>query len=262
MGDSGLDLNLIQRDKLAMLGQLTAGVAHELNNPIGYISSNLGTLERYVQRILLMMEEVSRHCDPDMWRELGDRHKWKTICADLPELLLETREGTEHLKALVADLKTLGRSTGSREQVDPNVCITSALNVLHHRLKHGFTVHRDLDQLPVLPLVRAQVIQALTNLIHNAVQAMGDHGSILIQSQHQQDTILIAVEDSGPGVPEEDIANVFTAYFTTKAAGVGTGLGLAIVQQIAEDHHGHLHYERGQKLGGARFVINLPCEPS
>ncbi|MFW5830541.1 MAG: sensor histidine kinase [Planctomycetota bacterium] len=258
MPDTGLDLHMIQRDKLAMLGQLTAGVAHELNNPIGYIASNISTLERYVQRIMSMLEELAPDEPDERWLQVTGRHKWESMRVDLPELLLETREGTDHLKALVSDLKTLGRSSAAREGIDPNVCITSALNVLHHRLKHGFTVHRDLQQLPTLQLVRSQIIQALTNLLHNAIQAMGDGGEILIESHLRDRQVQIVVEDSGPGIPPEQREQIFDAYFTTKASGAGTGLGLAIVRQIAAEHAGSVWCESGNRLGGARFVITLP----
>jgi two-component system NtrC family sensor kinase len=257
-----LDTDAIHRDKLALLGQLTAGVAHELNNPVGYVASNLNTLGKYVERVRTLIDELSAAASAagvDATTIL-ERHRWGRIAEDLPALVDETRQGSDHLKNLVADLKTLGRTSASREHCDPNECVLSALNVLNHLLKHGFTVHRRLAALPAIPLIRPQIIQAVTNILHNAIQAMEGHGEILVESRCADGEVCIAIENDGPPIPEEIASLIFTPYFSTKSANAGTGIGLAIVRRILEQHGGSVILAGGQHFRGPRFELRLPVD--
>ncbi|MFW5845885.1 MAG: sensor histidine kinase [Planctomycetota bacterium] len=252
-----LDTDAIQRDKLAMLGQLTAGVAHELNNPIGYVASNLNTLQRYLTHIQELVDELAGVAGAEA-AAVQERHRWPLIAADLPQLLADTIGGAEHLKNLVADLKTLGRTSATREFDDPSACVLSALNVLTHRLKHGYTVERRFDPVPPVPLIRPQLIQAVTNILHNAIHAMPEGGRLSTTVQERQGRVVIAIEDDGPGVPTADAQRIFTPYFTTKPASEGTGLGLSIVRRIMHKMDGGVHLVPTQELGGARFELDLP----
>jgi len=241
------------------LGELTAGIAHELNNPIGYISSNLNTLRRYSQILAELigaadgeMEEAAR----TRWQERLQQARWDFIRTDLHELIEETRQGANHLKDVVNDLKTLCRTSLSCEQAIPDGCVRSALTVLSHQLKHRYQVRDELSASEAIPMVRSQIIQLVINLIHNAQQALGDRGgTILVGTRQAGGVTHLCIEDDGPGVAEELRTQIFTPFFTTK--GNGTGLGLAIAAQISRNHGGDIACDRSPQLGGARFKVAL-----
>ncbi len=258
-GGRSFDTESIHRDKMCNLGELTAGIAHELNNPIGYISSNLNTLRRYSQILAELiaaaegeMEEAARA----RWQERLQQARWDFIRTDLNDLIEETRQGANHLKDVVNDLKTLCRTSLSCEQAIPDGCVRSALTVLSHQLKHRYRVRDALSAGEAIPMVRSQIIQLVINLIHNAQQALGDRGGTIMVSTGQADgRTRFSIEDDGPGVPDELRAQIFTPFFTTK--GNGTGLGLAIAAQIARNHGGDIRCDRSPQLGGARFVVEI-----
>lgn len=253
---------VLQRDKLAMLGQLTAGIAHELNNPIGYIASNMHTLKNYTQHCFALVEELQQICESHNIESdsVLAKHRWQLIHEDLSCLLQESEEGASLLKALVEDLKTLGRSSAAREYINPNTCVRSALNVLNHQLKHHFNVKQELSELPEILLTRPHVIQACTNLIHNAVQAMAKGGELLISTKAEAETVSISVEDNGPGISEKLSTRIFEPYFSTKDTNSGSGLGLSIVQHIMHAHGGSVGYQKSSQLGGACFTLSFPIK--
>lgn len=251
----------IQRDKLALLGQLTAGIAHDLNNPIGYISSNLNALGRYVSTMTSLFSEVDGLIAPEhreRWDSLCQAAKLERIIEDLSCLLTETREGAEHLKSMVADLKYLGRARAEVELVAPDSCIRSALNLLKHHLTRGVVeVEAILSASEPLPMVRGQIIQLVANLAHNSIQAMPTGGRLRVTSTQDGPLVEILVEDSGPGIPAEITQHIFDPFFTTKAPGAGTGLGLAIARKLAQNHGGDVTLIPSKSLGGACFLVRL-----
>ena len=256
----------IQCDQQLMLGRLTADVAHELNNPIGYISSNLATLHKYAQVILEIIDQSEEFIPAEQcekWRTLLKKKRWDFIRLDLPQLLKDTSEGADLLTRVVADLKTLGRSGTSFEHADPNECVRSALTMLRHKLKRGFLVEERFQALEPIVLIRAQIIQAVTNLLHNAIQAMEDDpGTITVSTSVTPDTqrIIIAIEDDGPGISPDIISDIFTPQFTTKDSHSGSGLGLSIVSDIAAKHHGEISLVPAQRHRGARFELSLSTQ--
>jgi two-component system NtrC family sensor kinase len=249
----------IQRDKMANLGELSTGIAHELNNSIGYISSNLGTLRRYTEVLLRLVERAGANLPPDkqaQWQAQLAEAKWDFVTKDLAGLLAETRQGAEHLKQLVGDLKSLARASPVVENASLDACVTSALTILHHQLKHRCAVQRRLAAPLPLAVVRPQIMQMAVNLIHNAAQALGEGGGTLrLTTSVDGGTTSLIVEDSGPGIPEDQRARIFIPYFTTKPN--GTGLGLAIVEQIVRTHGGEIRCDASPELGGARFTVHL-----
>ncbi len=253
------DTEAIHREKMCNLGELTAGIAHELNNPIGYISSNLNTLRRYAQTIGELIAAAGERMDGaqrSQWQEQLAVARWDYIRNDLGELIEETRQGADHLKDVVNDLKTLCRTSLSSEQGCLDACVRSALTVLSHQLKHRFTVQDDLSCHEPMAMVRSQLIQLVINLIHNAIQALGERGgTIRVRTRHQDAVFELRIEDDGPGVPEAQRAQIFTPFFTTKSN--GTGLGLAIAAQIVRNHGGTISCEASADLGGACFVARL-----
>jgi two-component system NtrC family sensor kinase len=255
----GFTTTAIHRDKMCNLGELTAGIAHELNNPIGYISSNLNTLRRYAQLLVEMIDFAGQGLEGQAqtsWKERLDAVRWSFMRTDLVELIDETRQGADHLKDVVNDLKTLSRTSQSSEQAIPDSCVRSAVTVLSHQLKHRFCVREALAAPHVVAVIRSQIIQLIIILIHNAIQALGETGGTITVSSHQDDgRTFIIVEDDGPGVPADMRQQIFAPFFTSKAH--GTGLGLAIAQQIANHHGGSITCDASPELGGARFTVSL-----
>lgn len=253
-----LDARAIHRDKMARLGELTAGIAHELNNPIGYIASNLNTLRRYAQAIdglLAAAPDCMDATGQERWRARLEAARWGYIKTDLPALIDETRQGADHLTHLVADLKALCRTSVLAEPVVIDDCVTSALAVLTHQLKHRFQVTEELAAPEPLAAMRPQMIQLVINLVHNAVQAQETGGSIRVATAQAGGVTTLTVEDAGPGVPECERQRIFDAFVTGKTD--GTGLGLAIVARIAHTHGGAAVCDTSPGLGGARFSVTL-----
>ena len=256
---SDLDTRAFHRDKMAGLGELTAGIAHELNNPVGYISSNLNSLRRYAETTSALIAQAELFMDEtrrEEWRQVLAGARWEFIQRDLTNLIDETREGADHLKSVVSDLKALARTSISTEQGSLDQCVASALGVLTHQLKHRYTVERVLAAGESLTIVRSQLIQLVINLVHNAIQALGANGGrIRITTAHHEHGTVLMVEDAGTGIPTEQRQDVFKPFFTTKPN--GTGLGLPIVARIAANHGGTVLCDASPDLGGARFTVTL-----
>lgn len=252
------DNALIQRERMAGLGEITAGIAHELNNPIGYIGSNLNTLRRYVDVASTLIAQAGSFMEPDRriaWEQSLAAVRWSVIRDDLAAVVDETREGAEHVKNVVGDLKLLARTSVSPEQGCIDQCISSALTVLTHQLRHRCQVERDLACHDGFLLVRSQIIQLVINLVHNAAQAVAHGGRIRVTSRGHDGFATITVEDDGPGIPSQLREEVFKPFYTDKTA--GTGLGLPIVVRIAGNHGGEVRLDSSPDLGGARFVVEL-----
>lgn len=249
----------IQRDKMANLGELTTGIAHEINNSVGYIASNLGTLKRYTEALMRLVERAGDHLEAgkrEQWKAQLAEARWEFIVRDLGALTLETRQGADHLKQLVGDLKTLARASPVLESCSLDSCVASALTILAHQLKHRCAVQQRLAAPRSLTMVRPQVMQMVINLVHNAAQILGaGGGTVRITTLDQGGTATLMVEDSGPGVPAELRERIFTPYFTTRQN--GTGLGLAIVAQIVRTHGGEVSCDASPELGGACFTVVL-----
>lgn len=252
------DAGFIHRERMAGLGELTAGIAHELNNPIGYISSNLNTLRRYVETVSALMAQAGTLMEPAQraaWEQALEAARWPVIGKDLVAVVAETQQGAEHVKNIVGDLKLLARSSIAPEQGYVDQCVLSALTVLTHQLKHRCHVERDLACRDGLLLVRPQIIQLVINLVHNAGQAVASGGRVRLTSRSQEGLVTLIVEDDGPGVPESLRQEIFQPFYTSKKG--GTGLGLPIVARIARNHGGDVKVDRSPDLGGARFIVGL-----
>lgn len=257
------DAAALQRERLETLGRLTAGIAHELNNPIGYIASNLNTLERYAKVVAGLVDSVSDLLPPEAratWEKRLQTARWEYVRGDLPVLLAETRQGAEHLKHVVAELKNLSRQTATREQVDIDHCVHAAMVVLTYALKRSATVSLNLAAPRLLSLVRPQIVQLLINLVSNASEALGERtrttNMIRITTREDDHSgVVLTVEDNGAGVPLSERERIFDPFYTTKSH--GTGLGLAIVSRIVANHGGRIYCDASPELGGGRFVVEL-----
>lgn len=261
-------MQLLQSEKMAAIGQLAAGVAHEINNPVGYISSNFGSLTRYTERLLELIdayEQFARDVPSDhhAQAELARMRKQADIeylRQDIPDLLSDTAEGIARVTRIVADLKDFSRVDGSDWQIaDINKGIESTLNVVANELRHKAKVVKEFGELPLVSCIPGQINQVVMNLLVNAAQAMLSTGVITIRTRVAEENVEIEVADNGPGIPADLQARIFEPFFTTKPVGKGTGLGLSLSWDIVKRHNGKLEVK--SQLGqGASFTITLPLQ--
>ena len=266
---------LIKSEKMASIGQLAAGVAHEINNPIAFIKSNLHSLKKYIS---LYKELFAHHSDIITAIKADDQKMAKEkihtihtieqeedlafINEDIIELLNESIGGTARVQEIVKGLKTYSHSANDElEPTDLNQCLDDTLKMLNNEIKHQCDVVTHLKPIPLLVCNSGQMIQVFTNLIANAGQAMEEHGTLKISSELSQNSrgniIEITIEDNGKGIAPEHLPKLFDPFFTTKPVGQGTGLGLSISQGIIEDHLGTMTVESMVGVG-TTFTIQLP----
>ena len=266
---------LVQSEKMASLGQMVAGVAHELNTPLGYVMNNVQLLHE-LQAPLLQLAEAQRELiaclhDPDcdetrLASALDNASRNREAAAadglaeDLEQLFDDTLYGLGQIGELVAGLKDFARlDRAMSEEIDLNDCVRSALLIARNNLKERAEVTTRLGELPRIPCAPSQINQVLLNLLNNAAQAMDGFGRILVKTWADDAAVFVSVQDSGKGMPREVLAKIFDPFFTTKPAGQGTGLGLSISFKIIQDHGGSIRVasEPGR---GTRFLIRLPRE--
>ncbi|MCR6687117.1 ATP-binding protein [Pseudoxanthomonas sp.] len=257
---------LLQAEKLASIGQLAAGVAHEINNPIGYVHSNLGSLQEYLHSLFALIdayERALRSPDPRAMLaeidETRERLDIDFISRDLPQLMTESREGIERVTRIVKDLKDFSRSERdeSWKLVDIHAGLESTLNIIWNELKYNTTLEKHYGDLPPVECLPSELNQVFMNILINAGQAIGERGTVRLSTGHEGDQVWIEIADSGPGIPPEAVQKIFDPFFTTKPVGKGTGLGLSISYGIVAKHHGRIDVD--STLGeGSRFRIVLP----
>lgn len=254
---------LVHSEKMASLGRLVAGVAHELNNPISFVFGNMHALKHYGNRITQYLERVN---ELNVSPELTSAHKElkiDRILNDMGPLIDGTLEGAERVSEIVQDLRRY--SGGQREAAD-NIDLASLVNKAVEWVVRASRLQPDVDcQLPenfILTTRKGQVHQILVNLLQNALDAMEAQPKPTLTISHEiiDNTIHIHVIDNGPGILAKDLAHVFEPFFTSKPVGQGTGLGLYISYGLAQDLGGNLTADNNQGSGGARFTLALPID--
>jgi PAS domain S-box-containing protein len=256
---------LIQNEKLASIGLLSAGVAHEINNPLAFVANNLVVLERDCRGVLdlLALYETDANAHAERIRAKAEEIDIEYIKANLPRILNRTREGIERVTRILHTLRGLAR-TDSPTPKDVRIpeIIDSSLEIIHGKFKHlGVVVHQTHDKLPVVSCEPTQLAQVLLNLMVNAFQAIEaarrPDGRIDIRTERLGTEMLIEINDNGVGIKDEHRSRLFDPFFTTKPVGEGTGLGLAISHHIVTAHGGRI--EVASKPGlGASFQVFLP----
>lgn len=267
-------MQLLQAEKMASIGQLAAGVAHEINNPIGYVHSNLGTLQTYVRGLLSLLDAHDRLCQalPAELRaleapidELKLRVDYHFLKQDLPLLLEESREGIERVKKIVHDLRDFSHADEIKSEdwilADVHRGLESTLNIVWNDLKYKADVHKNFGVIPLIECMPSQLNQVFLNLLVNASQAIERHGQITIASHCDDEEICISIADTGQGIAADQLARIFDPFFTTKPVGKGTGLGLSLSYGIIQKHGGRI--EVASTVGkGTTFRIFLPIRRS
>jgi PAS domain S-box-containing protein len=239
---------LLQSEKMASIGQLAAGVAHEINNPVGFVSSNLGTLRSYSQQLLELIAEYEL-AEPELAdlqrianiRTLKDKLDLDFVRDDLPALLSESEDGLQRVKKIVQDLKDFSHVNESEWlEADINAGLDATLNVVWNEIKYKATVTKNFGVLPPVECLASQLNQVFMNVLLNAVQAIETHGAITITTAHEGDWVRIDIRDTGKGMREEVQKRMFEPFFTTKPVGQGTGLGMSLSFGIIKKHHGRI----------------------
>lgn len=256
---------LLQAEKMASIGQLAAGVAHEINNPIGFVSSNLSSLRSYVEplfRLLELLQEMPQESlPPAISNELAALSKQidlEFIGEDLPQLLNESDDGLARVKKIVQDLKDFSRvDHADWQDADLNAGLDSTLNVVMNEVKYKAEVRKEYGDLPPVRCIAAQLNQVFMNLIVNAAHAIPQRGLITLKTQAQGDWVSIEVRDTGTGMPEDVKRRIFEPFFTTKPVGQGTGLGLSLSFSIVQKHGGRIEVE-SEPGAGTSFKVWIP----
>ena len=258
---------LLQQDKMVSIGQLAAGVAHEINNPMGFIISNLGSLGKYVDKLGSYMDANDQYfadCEPSVREFLvkeQKKYKIDRIRQDLPELITESYDGAERVRKIVQNLKSFSRIDNSTYEFSDIIDgLESTLTIASNELKYKATVTREYGPLPLVWCNMGQLNQVFLNILMNAGQAIEAHGEIRISTWEENGTVKITISDTGNGIPPENIKHIFDPFFTTKAVGKGTGLGLAIAYDIITNKHGGVIEVRSEIGKGTTFTIMLPLK--
>jgi PAS domain S-box-containing protein len=262
---------LLQAEKMSAVGQLAAGVAHEINNPISFVHANFGTLKKYVadlMRLIDAYQQVTEACPPEhpavlRANQVGEAIDIAFIREDVLSLLNESEDGLGRVTRIVADLKDFSRVGEAKWQLaDVHRCLDSTLNVVSSELKGKATVVKDYGALPEIMCMPFQLNQVFMNLMLNAGHAINDHGTITLRTGREADRVWIEVEDSGAGIPVENLKRIFEPFFTTKPVGGGTGLGLSVSYGIVQAHQGWIDV-RSEADQGSVFRVTLPiCPPA
>ena len=258
---------LVQSEKLASIGQLADGVAHEINNPIGYVFSNFETLGTYIARMLDMFkayEEAEANIgSPEVLARLRQMRAGidlDYLIEDIPVLMSESREGITRVRKIVQDLKDFSRVDANQEWqwADLHAGIDSTLNIVSNEVKYKADVVREYGDIPEIECLPSQLNQVFMNIIVNGAHAIGPaRGRITIRTGSDGGSVWVDISDNGSGIGKEHLPRIFDPFFTTKPIGSGTGLGLSLSYGIIQKHHGQIAVcsEPGQ---GTTFRITLP----
>ena len=259
---------LLQSEKMASIGQLAAGVAHEINNPIGYVFSNLGSLEKYVQDTFVMLnlyeQAELKISDPEVLTNLkATKNKLDInfLKEDLPALIDESREGITRVKKIVQNLKDFSHLDIVEEWhfSDLHKGLDSTLNIVNNEIKYKADLVKEYGDIPEVECLSSQINQVFMNLVVNAAHAIEGHGTIKICTGQHREEVWVAVSDTGMGIPPEYIKKIFDPFFTTKPVGKGTGLGLSLSYSVIHNHHGRIDVQ--SEVGkGSTFTVWLPIK--
>lgn len=260
---------LLQAEKMASIGQLAAGIAHEINNPVGFVNSNMGTLKKYLNTLFgaieqydqavsgaapgssvaLRLAEIRKNAEVDFLKE------------DSGDLIRESMDGLKRVKDIVQSLKDFSHVDETDWQpADLHRGIDSTLNIVSNEIRYKATVEKYYGQLPEIKCMASQLNQVFMNLLVNAAHAITDKGVISIRTGAGNGWVWVAISDTGCGIPPETLNRIFEPFFTTKPVGSGTGLGLSLSYSIVKKHGGRIDVD-SQPGTGTTFTVRLPMQP-
>jgi signal transduction histidine kinase len=252
---------IIMQDKMACLGQLAAGIAHDINNPIGFVYGNLEVLEGYWDKVLRFIdgyeETLANSGTQELLSDMKEKHsklKIDYVSGEIPVIMSECLEGIERVKRIVLNLKGFSSIDDNTEHADINACVESTINIVQNEFRHKAVIKREYGDIPKLLCKQQQINQVIMNLLINASQAIDDHGEVNVRTWSSADRIFISIQDNGCGIPKESLDKIFEPFYTTKKA--GTGLGLSIVCEIIKGHGGDISVE--SEPGNTLITMSFP----
>lgn len=257
---------MLQQEKLAAVGGLASGMAHEINNPNGFVRSNLATLSRYVEKMKEMLNHyqllIAQNMPLQLLREETEQRrralKLEIVFADSTALLEQSIEGTDRIARIVSDMKAFSHvdETGDSD-ADLNVELERIISVLESQIPPGTSIIRDLQPLPLFGCNPGLLSQAFLNIIRNAILSRSEGLEIIISGKCNDDEIVISVVDNGCGIPAQNMSRIFEPFFTTREVGQGTGMGLTVAREIVRSAGGNIDIESLEGSGTA-VTIHLP----
>lgn len=258
---------LVHSEKLASIGQLSAGIAHEINNPLGYVKSNVVTLRKYFERYMEFVDECSEHVEQkeslsdfqEQFNELRNSKKLNMIKSNMSSLTEDIEDGLDRIRKIVLDLKLFARSdtVDSIQEININEVFDSVLSIVWNEVKYKAELVKELKDVPPIKATAQKLGQVFINLIVNAAHAIEEKGTIIVRTYSDQDYVYADVEDDGAGIHEDVREKIFEPFFTTKEAGKGTGMGLSISSDIIRKLGGELIL-RSEIGVGSVFTIKIP----
>ena len=257
---------LMQSDKMAAIVQLAAGVAHEINNPIGFVSSNLATMSQYLDdifRVIGAYEKIDSFLTAEQKAGLQVIKKeidLGYLKGDITELLRESKDGLSRIIHIVKDMKNFSHINENKwELVNIHEGIDSTLNIVHNEIKYRAKVVKDYGDVGLVQCIASQINQVLLNILVNASHAMEADGLLTIKTWQAKSKLKISISDTGCGIPPDVLKKIFDPFYTTKPVGKGTGLGLSLSYTIIAKHHGSIDVE-STPGAGTTFVVTLPLQ--
>jgi signal transduction histidine kinase len=263
----------VQSEKMASLGQMVAGVAHEINTPLGYIKSNVEMTQDLFNETenlvtiydslvhLLMSEDVGEeelNSQLTVVTEMSSEFRENETFHETKELFKDVIYGLDQISELVVNLKDFSRLDQARvADINLNECLDSVLVIGHNVIGNKIVIEKQYGDIPMTQCSPSHINQVFLNIVTNAAQAMDKEGTIYLRTQADDENVYVEIEDTGKGIPEDVVAKIFDPFFTTKPIGEGTGLGLSICYQIIEQHNGEIKV--ASEVGkGTKFTISLP----
>ncbi len=258
---------LVHSEKMASLGQLVAGIAHEINNPVNFISSNMTPLKRYMRDIKTLLSECEHLFQNDQknqeaFQSIKRDIDFEFLMEDLEELIQDVETGATRIKQIVQDLRNFSRlDEAELKTIDLHESLDTTLNLLGHIYEKRIVIHKQYGDIPPVECYAGQLNQVFMNLLANAAQSIHGAGNVWISTACHETTVRICIRDDGKGIPEDILPKIFDPFFTTKAVGEGTGLGLSISYGIIEKHQGDISV-KSQVGGGTEFTMEIPLSLS
>ncbi len=260
---------LVQSEKMASIGQLAAGVAHEINNPVGYIYSNIGTLDEYISGLFELVDAYeqaeSKISDVNLKTiilDIKEKLDLEFLKGDIKSLIIESQEGVTRVQQIVKDLKDFSHvDTPDWQWVDLHKGISSTLNIVNNEIKYKAEVIKQYGELPEVECFPSQLNQVFLNLFVNAAHAIEERGTIIVRTGQEKEEVWVEFVDTGKGIAEDQLSKIFDPFYTSKPIGEGTGLGLSLSYGIVKKHGGRI--DVNSKEGeGTSFKVWLPVRQS
>jgi signal transduction histidine kinase len=257
-----VESQLVQNAKMASLGELVAGIAHELNNPLGFIHANLGNLKKFSKKVIGLIDSYDEVDLSGEAREKVESRKkeinYEYLRKRMTEMIERSAVGADRMKKIIQDLKSFSRLDAAEfAEADIHEAIETTLGIMFHEYKNRIEIKREFGTLPLVECYIARLNQVFMNLVVNACHAIEDKGEIRIKTSTENGMARIEISDTGGGIPEDVVNRIFDPFFTTKPVGKGTGLGLSISHGIIKQHKGEIS-AKSKQGEGTTFTIKIP----